>query len=340
MTTTPVLTIAIPAYNRPKELEFGLSKLIPQILGRYENDVEVIIADDSSPSDSLQAVREIANQYRFIHFDRHPKNIGLERNLIACTKKARGEFLWIFGDDDFLEASDSLEYIMTFLREERYDFYVLNRTRRSFDLSKLISPNWMGLDPDKCFTFSGLRDFCLSYGFISVIGFVSVNIFRRQAFCEIDANKYFGTMYPQLGAMVEAFHRRPTLLIGRPLICHRTQTQEEKKAALGVKQTEADFMSDVQRRNAIYFSHPYVAMILKLVECGAFQPDDILRIRENTVINGLLIDFFIETITLNHIMGLCVPRSTWEITSRFFATIPLDDSRRKRIEPILREHLQ
>ena len=65
-----------------------------------------------------------------------------------------------------------------------------------------------------------------------------------------------GTMYPQLGVMFEAFHDARLMLVGEPLVCHRTQTAEEKRAALGGKASEADFMSDVQVRDATYFSHP------------------------------------------------------------------------------------
>lgn len=331
---TPLLSIAIPAYGRPEELKFGLLRLISQVSGKHEDRVEIVISDDCTPGNGLDEIREIASHHQFVTFRRYPQNIGLERNLIACADDCRGEFLWLFGDDDFIEPEDGLDHVMALLNEGKHDFYVLNRTRRSFDLSRVISDNWMRLDVGSTREFAGLREFCLAHGFISVIGFISVNIFRRKPFAEVDATKYFGTMYPQLGAMVEAFHASPTLLVGRPLVCHRTQTAEEKKAALGKKQSESDFMADVQRRNAIYFSHPFVAMLDNLRRQGAFQASDILEIPENTVINGLLVDFLIQTVDLSHTLGTMPDPAVWERTEAFFAALPLNPTRRAIVDGI------
>lgn len=331
----PLLSIAIPAYGRPEELKFGLLRLISQVSGKYEDLIEVVISDDCTPGNGLDEIREIASRHRFVTFRRYPQNIGLERNLIACADGCHGEFLWLFGDDDFIEPDDGIDQIMSLLKEGRHDFYILNRTRRSFDLSKLVSDNWMRLEVDSVQEFKGLREFCLAYGFISIIGFISVNIFRRRPFVAVDATKYFGTMYPQLGAMAEAFHASPTLLIGRPLVCHRTQTAAEKKAALGGKQSESDFMADVQRRNAIYFSHPFADMLGKLLEKDAFRARDILEIPENTVINGLLIDFLIQSVGLSRALGATKSPAVWDRTKTFFEALPLDAIRKARISAVL-----
>jgi len=331
----PLLSIAIPAYDRPAELEFALYRFIRQIVGRYERDIEIIVSDDCTPNDGLARIARIADKYSFITFRSYDANVGLERNLMACAHGARGEYLWIFGDDDFLEPPDALDEIMAVLKAGEHDFVVLNRTRRSFDLTKQISANWMNLPGDGIQRFDGLRTFCRQFGFISVIGFISVNIFRRAPFQAIDAEKYFGTMYPQLGVMVEAFHDRPVALMNRPLVCHRTQTGEEKRSALGGKTSEADFMANSRRRDAIYFSHPYVAMVSELMNCGALEPDDVVAIPENTVINGLLIDFLIKTVGLGAEFDLTFDDATWRDTRAFFERLPLDTQRQARVQAAL-----
>lgn len=330
----PLLSIAIPAYDRPKELKFSLTRLISQIVNNYEEEIEIVISDDCSPNDSLSEIRRIADGYKFVTYRRYLKNIGLERNLISCADGCRGEFLWLFGDDDFIETNDGLDHVIALLRSGRYDFYVLNRTRRNSDLSKLLTDNWMDLDANKAFEFNGLRDFCIEHGFLSIIGFISVNIFRREPFQNVEVSKYFGTMYPQLGAMLEAFYNRKTLLVGKPLICHRTRTAAEKRTALGKKQTEADFMSDDSRRNAIYFSHPYVAMLDELIKKGVFTPADIICIPERLV-SGSLVDFLIQNVILNHKMNLKVSPENWTQTTRFFHMLPLDAKRRNKIDKVL-----
>ena len=135
--------------------------------------------------------------------------------------------------------------------------------------------------------------------------------------------------------MVEAFHDRPTLLVGRPLICHRTQTQEEKRAALGAKASEADFMSDAQLRNAKYFSHPLAAMLDELVSREALTPADILQIPEKVFREPTLVDFLIACISLNRAMEVPTTVEAWERTTRFFRSLPLDDERRRSVEALL-----
>lgn len=333
--TPPILSIAIPAYDRVAELKYALERFVEQIEGRFEDEVEIRISDDCSPGDSLAEVRAFCSRYSFLHYRRYDDNIGLERNLVRCTEKCTGEFLWLFGDDDFLERDTAIETVLDHLKTGMHDMLVLNRTRRDASLSKLLHENWMKVDPDSSITFSGLSEFALRFGFISVVGFISVNVFRRSPFLRTDFEKYMGTMYPHLGGLFEAFHDRPTLLVGEPLVCHRTQTEEEKRAALGAKRSEADFMSDVDRRNAIYFSHPYIAMLDELLDCGAFLPADLPQIPENTVINGKLIDFLIHAVELNAKLGVGSERASWERTDSFFARLPLSETQRTRVKEIV-----
>jgi FkbM family methyltransferase len=335
----PILSIAIPAFDRPSELAFALGRFVQQIVGRYEDQIEIVVSDDCSPNDSLREIRRFAERYSFIKYRRYEQNIGLERNLTACADGCAGEYLWLFGDDDFIEPNDGLDQVMELLRAGRYDCYVFNRTRRSFDLSKLLSENWMGLSAGRLFEFSGLREFCLAHGFISIIGFISVSIFRRAPFQKVNYGKYLGTMYPQLGALLETFHDKKVLLVGRPLVCHRTQTREEKRAALGGKRTEANFMADDRRRNAIYFSHPYVAMLDELIWRGALSPEDVVRIPESTVVKGFLVDFLIQSVALSDELRTDVNRMAWRRTAAFFSKLPLNAERRSKIDSVLSAHL-
>ena len=339
----PLLSIAIPAYDRAGPLLQTLQTFAAQIKGRFEHEVEIVVSDDCTPDDRLRPAREFAHRHPgFMRWRRYERNVGLEKNLLACADSCSGEYLWLFGDDDFLETDEALAKILAELRLGRHDMLVLNRSRRSADLHTLLTPNWMELDPGLRRSYAGLRDFCLDFGYLSVVGFISVNVFRRRHFQRVDATRYLGTMYPQLGAMMEAFHHRPVLLLGEPLVCHRTHSAEEKRAALGAKAAESDFMADARRRNALYFSHPHVAMLHELLALGAFSADDVMRVRENTVIDGLLVDFLVDCVSANHELpadqaGAGTPEQ-WQRTQAFFAALPLDEERRKRIDTLLNWH--
>ncbi|NRA27787.1 MAG: glycosyltransferase [Opitutales bacterium] len=332
----PLLSIAIPAYCRPEALLFSLKKLSQQIEGKLDGMVEVVVSDDCSPEDSLKPVHDFCAPRPAFTYRRYPQNVGLERNLIKCAEGCKGEFLWIFGDDDFLETDDALEIIIHLLGSGDHDFLVLNRSRRNKDLSRLIHENWMRLHPEKTVSFPGLRDYCVRQGFISIIGFISVNIFRREAFMAKDPAPYWGSVYPHLGMMLEAFADARVLQVGRPLVCHRTADQEQKEAEFGGKAGEANFMSvDVPRRNASYFSHPFTRMLNRLMDCGAFSPSDVVRLPERTVYPGLLTEFLIETVTDNLNLELGASEADWKTTRAFFERLPLDKRQREKIVPTL-----
>jgi glycosyltransferase involved in cell wall biosynthesis len=341
----PLLSICIPAYNRPEMLNYALDKFILQIAGKKEELIEILITDDASPEDSLKPVRDRAEDYEFIHYRRLENNIGLERNLIECTRHANGEFLWIFGDDDFLEYDDSIDLIMTHLQAGLFDSFIMNKTRRNGSLEELLSSNWMNLDaPDT--KFDKLTDLVYIHGFIMILGFVSANIFRRQPFQAVNAEKYFGAMYPQLGVMVEAFHDKPALMISRPLICHRTTTQKEKysdishKPSLAGKPSEKDFMSGGNRKSGIYSSHNLASMLNYLIDAGAISAETIHLINEKYMSEINLVQHVLRNVELSLEYPEFFDRSNWSRTKHFFDRIQLSPDQREHITKIISEGLE
>jgi FkbM family methyltransferase len=326
------LSIVIPTYNRCSELEYLVRRFVQQIeiLGK-ESVVELIICDDFSSDKTEVVFTEVAKNTSFVTYIRYEANIGLERNLIECTKYASGEYLWIFGDDDFLELEDSLEKVINSLEKNQCDLMILNRTRRSFSLEKTISKNWMGIDSKDDKVYEGIEAFYKEWGFISVIGFITVNIMRRQPFLDAYDEGYFGTMYPQLGMMTDAFSSGKVLLVSEPLVCHRTQTAEEKAQAFEVKEKEKVFMSDVDKRDAYYFGAPYIRMLCILVEKGALSFDAINTINENTVINGRLVDFLFNNVVKAVNFGSSIVVSDGKYINYFFASVDLSKEQISRL---------
>ena len=162
-----LLNIAIPTYNRAKQLEYALKIFISQIENNLEDFIDIFISDDFSRDNTENIVQSYTSKYNFIRYRKYNNNIGLERNLIESTRWCDGKYLWIFGDDDFLEDTQALHYIVSLLEEANYEFYVLNRTRRSFDLSTLMTDNWMNVDIKKNIEYSSLIEFCKEWLLIS-----------------------------------------------------------------------------------------------------------------------------------------------------------------------------
>ena len=318
------LSVVIPTFNRGTELLYSLNILKEQVL--LLNDdvlVEIIVCDDASTDNTEEKVKPLEQSTPFIQYIKYDKNIGLENNLVECTRKATGEYLWIFGDDDFLECDNALSKIINKLKSYDCDLMILNRTRRSFSLDNVISSDWMGITGGEDMHYSGLPEFYREWGFISVIGFITVNVMRRKSFIEAFDDQFFGTMYPQLGMMTRAFSNADVTLVTEPLICHRTQTAQEKAKAFEDKKTEQVFMSDTDRRDAFYFGAPYIRMLNLLVKTGSLSYEDINNINENTVINGRLIDFLLNNIVKAVNFGADISDSDQLHINSFFSNVDL-----------------
>lgn len=100
----PLLTIAIPTFNRAEQLEGLLRVLKPQILNAPE--VELFVSDNASDDRTPEVIA--CAQERFdamgVHFraHRHASNIGSDANFAFCFREAAGTFFWMCGDDDLI----------------------------------------------------------------------------------------------------------------------------------------------------------------------------------------------------------------------------------------------
>ena len=109
------LSICIPTYNR---LPF-LKELLPAILGqvdsgRAEVEVEVVVSDNASTDDTADYLRSLSNPC--LRWWTNETNIGGDRNFLKCVAEARGEYVWLFGDDDIMPAG-AVGMVLYFLRQ-------------------------------------------------------------------------------------------------------------------------------------------------------------------------------------------------------------------------------
>ena len=114
----PLLTIAIPTYNRAVELTMLLEYLAPQIAQHPE--VELLIFDNASPDNTPTAVERFSQAGLRCRYTRRVENVGPDNNFLDCYREATGKFVWIFGDDDVIFPG-SLERILGVLQTPEVD---------------------------------------------------------------------------------------------------------------------------------------------------------------------------------------------------------------------------
>jgi len=122
MNSNKLISICIPAYNRPTEL----SRLLNSIDADGRN-IEIVIAEDRSPKrDEIR--REVerfaqVSSYDIRYFE-NETNLGFDGNLRNLVDKAAGKYILFMGDDDIFVPSALDEYIR-FLNENSDKKYIL-----------------------------------------------------------------------------------------------------------------------------------------------------------------------------------------------------------------------
>lgn len=98
-----VLTFAIPTYNGAEFLAGAIESIVKEAAAEKLKDIEVLISDNCS----TDGTREIAEKYQaeypgMVRYRRNTENVGYDRNVDLAVREARGEYVWLIGDDDYL----------------------------------------------------------------------------------------------------------------------------------------------------------------------------------------------------------------------------------------------
>ncbi len=120
--TRPLLTIAVPTYNRAGCLRELLSGLADQL--QNESRVELIISDNASPDETPAVVQEFVARGLSIRYIRNKQNIGPDANFLQCFEQARGKYVWLFSDDDLI-VPGGLAKILDYCEATDYDLISL-----------------------------------------------------------------------------------------------------------------------------------------------------------------------------------------------------------------------
>lgn len=95
----PLLSVAIPTYNRSIFLNRLLGFLCKDIVG-FENLIEVVISDNGSTDNTSAVIAHYATSNIPLTAIHHRLNGGMDFNFLACFQQVRGHYFWILSDDD------------------------------------------------------------------------------------------------------------------------------------------------------------------------------------------------------------------------------------------------
>jgi len=114
MSAPPKITVLIPTFNRAKYL----SECLDSILGQSLAPTQVIVVNDGSTDNTRHVLKPYLNRIDYLETNQ----LGKPGALNAGMKIVKGDYLWIFDDDD-AALSDALERLIEPLEKDgRYGF--------------------------------------------------------------------------------------------------------------------------------------------------------------------------------------------------------------------------
>ena len=104
--TYPLVTIAIPTYNRADSY---LKQSLKSAVSQTYSNIEIIVSDNCSTDNTETVIRDFADPR--IRYFKQGVNIGANNNFNFLLKQANGDYFLLLQDDDLID-SDFIETCM------------------------------------------------------------------------------------------------------------------------------------------------------------------------------------------------------------------------------------
>jgi glycosyltransferase involved in cell wall biosynthesis len=208
----PLLTIAIPTYNRAKCLDRLLGVLLEQF--QDERRAELIVSDNASTDNTQAVVADYRQRGLDIRYLCNKDNLGPDFNILHCFEEAAGKYVWIFSDDDII-APGTLKRVLDALSSQLYDLVCI---RAYFFNGDYLQHRSFAQIPD--IELARAEDLARHvHVFFTFISGIIVNKERISSVPHRPFDSLFDTNLSQLGPFYTALnHQRRSLLIRDPLI--------------------------------------------------------------------------------------------------------------------------
>lgn len=107
-----LLSIYVPTYNRCQKVLRQVKFLLDEMKG-FENKVELVVNNNCSTDATEAELEPFKGQIRY---HKNSSNLGILGNLYALGELVHGKYIWIIGDDDFLNAG-IVKHVITILEK-------------------------------------------------------------------------------------------------------------------------------------------------------------------------------------------------------------------------------
>lgn len=211
--TSVRLSICIATFNRARFLPETLASLLPQLT----DDVEVLIVDGASTDHTPEVARQWAERDQRIRYVRLPVKGGVDRDYCHAVELARGEYCWLFTDDDLLRPGAIARVLAELARG--FELVVVNGEVRGPALDQVLQANMVGVSGDREYGADELDR--LFQDVVRYISFIGAVVIRRALWLSREKERYFGLEFVHVAVVFQEPLPGRALLVTEPLIVIR-----------------------------------------------------------------------------------------------------------------------
>jgi glycosyltransferase involved in cell wall biosynthesis len=211
---TPRLSICIATRNRAAWLPTTLDNILAEVGAVGQGLVEVVVVDGASSDATPQIVRARAAQHACLRYLPQAENSGIDGDFDKAVALARGEFCWLFSDDDFMVPGAVRKVLAACAQDP--DVVVVDAEVRGADLTEVLASRRLKFTGERCYApGDSARFFTECIDHLSFIGAVVV---RRQLWLARERARYFGTEFVHVGVLFQEPLAGHVRVLGEPLV--------------------------------------------------------------------------------------------------------------------------
>lgn len=214
MTNETLLTISIPTYNGA----YTIQRLIDSILKQYDNRIEILVSNNKSTDDVELIVKEYSN----ISYFCNENNVGADRNIALSIERAKGKYVWVIGDDDYLE-DGAISYILNILSSHQnlgavfVNFSLFDTRKKIF-----LKEKWLDIESD---VYCKNANIFLETAGIST-NFLSSVIHNKEGFLSSNYQKYFDSNWVQFASLYDYLVDYDAFCVSKPFVVNAGESFE------------------------------------------------------------------------------------------------------------------
>ncbi len=204
-----ILTIGMPTYNGAETIETAIESALSQVGPDKTSLVEVVVSDNASNDETESRVlRSLSRHPGRVRYHRNETNIGFDANVDAVVHLAKGRFVWLLADDNYLK-DGAVDEVLEAIREHP-DVALMFANFEGGSARLSLEEGELCPDGNAFFTRINFKN-----------GLMSSNIVNRRIWLDLDLRRYYGCHWIHFAYAMRALspntHRQAFILKGTPL---------------------------------------------------------------------------------------------------------------------------